>query len=180
MDSFSSLIRQTFELSTNLFVPLLKELEYLNQYLKVERARFNNSFNYHIALSIPPDSDIKVPSMLLQPILENAIRHGIRHLPDGMGIIEMSVSQVDEMVIIVISDNGIGIQNNIRLKKQSINTQSITSRTVNHKRIAILNQLLTQKISVQTTALVIDENGPSGTKATIIYPISIDKQLIND
>src|SRR6185436_14435634 len=83
---FSSLIRQTMELSGKKLVSLEEEIKYLSTYLKLEHTRFDENFNYDI--SVAPDltpETIYLPPLLLQPFVENSIRHGIRNLKTKKG-----------------------------------------------------------------------------------------------
>ncbi len=179
VDSFSLLIRQTFELGTETFVSLDKELSYLAQYLNVEKARFNDSFQYHITRSTArSEAEILVPAMLLQPIAENAVRHGVRHLPDGNGIIQISVRQSDDKVEISIEDNGIGREKSNAMKGYAF-LKSLTSTIVNKKRVDLLNRLLEGKIIMQTTDLY-EKEVACGTRVYIAYPMDINQILKNE
>jgi ligand-binding sensor domain-containing protein len=180
VDAFSLLIRQTFEMGTEIFISLYKELNYLTQYLIVEKTRFNDSFQYEIEVDIEGSgSRILVPAMLLQPIIENAVRHGVRHLPDGEGKITIRVVQRGEQVSFVIIDNGIG-----RLRSETLKTlnflKPLTSSTVNEKRVHILNKLFAGKINMHTEDLYTDGRLNCGTKVMITYPVNINELKYNE
>jgi anti-sigma regulatory factor (Ser/Thr protein kinase) len=177
--AFSSLIRQTFEMGTETFLSLDKELNYLVQYLSVEKERFKDSFNYQINKQVLlPDNKINVPALLLQPIVENAIRHGVRHLPKDKGMIQISVLQKESMVEFIITDNGIGRKKSKILRERDFN-ENMTSTTVNEKRIHILNQLFDGKIIMHTEDLVRDNGEGGGTKVSISFPVDL-KQFLKD
>jgi two-component system LytT family sensor kinase len=90
------------------FVPLHEELDFLDDYLDIEVARFGRD-NLQIAKELDDETlDSFVPSMLLQPIVENAIKHGLAAKLDG-GRIYIRTSSVDSRLIIEIEDNGVGI-----------------------------------------------------------------------
>ena len=170
-DAFAALIRRTFEMSTETFIPLGNELDYIEQYLSIEQARFNNTFDFSINKQLLlPESSISIPAMLLQPIVENAVRHGIRHLNDRRGKIDVNVYQTEEYIEIVIADNGIGRQ------QLPVATRPITSTTVNAKRVDILNKLFEQKIVQKTEDIFNNENHVAGTRVTILYPVSLRKR----
>jgi LytS/YehU family sensor histidine kinase len=142
-------------------------LAYLTQYLNVERARYNDSFRYYILKSIiTPENRIPVPAMLLQPILENAIRHGIRHLPDGTGVIKIEVIEEGEQIRMIITDNGIGLQKNSEIKEQTVQ-KPLTSSVVNTKRINILNQLFREQITISTGEVDEADNNLKGKQVII-------------
>ncbi|WP_158606023.1 two-component regulator propeller domain-containing protein [Taibaiella sp. KBW10] len=177
VDSFSNLVRLTFEMGTETFVSLDKELSYLSEYLNVELIRFHDSFSYHIEKETSiPESRILIPAMLLQPIVENAIRHGIRHLPDGKGKIHIFVKQVKETVAIWIKDNGIG-----RLKSRELQanlfTRALTSSNVIEKRVAILNRLFDGKIMMHTSDVLNEMDQVAGTTIFISYPLNLNELL---
>ena len=81
ISEFSSLIRQTLDLSSSKLITLAEEIKYLHTYLKLEQVRFENSFEYDISVDehLQPEQ-VYLPSLLLQPFVENSIRHGIRNL----------------------------------------------------------------------------------------------------
>ncbi|WP_160716381.1 sensor histidine kinase [Chitinophaga solisilvae] len=180
VDAFSLLIRQTFEMSAETFVSLDKELEYLRQYLIVEQQRFNHVFRFSVTRQTQlPDKDIIIPAMLLQPVVENAIRHGIRHLPDGMGFVTVTAEQQAENVRITITDNGIGREKSKMLSRH-FNIRKLTSTAVNEKRLNILNRLFPGKINIHMEDLHPPDHGYSGTKVVITYPLTINQNSCHE
>lgn len=174
VDAFSILVRTTFEMVNQTFIPLDKELKYLEQYLKVEQERFNHSFRFTITTEISASAfQIPVPTMLLQPLTENAVKHGVRSLPDGMGAIQIGITQRDGQINITIEDNGTGRKRNQHIDVTGRSVVSITSTTVNQKRIDILNQLFNGRISMQTADITDREGRIAGTRVTLTYPLDI-------
>jgi hypothetical protein len=168
--NFSTLIRTTFEMVNQTFTTLEDELKYLHQYLMVECERFGNSFDFSVQTKVvDPPSVIPVPAMLLQPLVENAVRHGIRHLPDGTGKVEVSVAQQEELICITIADNGIGRTKSKTFRQAYGGAAATTSTRVNEKRIDILNQLFDHKISMNITDVLTDTGEIAGTRVLIIY-----------
>lgn len=168
VDAFAALIRQTFEMSAETFVPLDKELSYLSQYLSIEQARFNHTFDFTITQHLElVASAIPIPAMLLQPLAENAVRHGIRHLLARRGEIHIVATQAGEQVKITVTDNGVG-----RQKSRSF-ARLITSTTVNTKRIDIMIRLFEEQIIYKTEDILDDQGEVAGTCVTISYPLSI-------
>nr|WP_202710616.1 sensor histidine kinase [Sporosalibacterium faouarense] len=88
-------------------VHISKEIEHVNSYLEIERARFGNKLNVEIC--IPEGIDCYLPPLILQPIVENSIKHGIMNKIEG-GIIKIIATEEDDKTKIVIDDNGIGIE----------------------------------------------------------------------
>jgi two-component system LytT family sensor kinase len=89
------------------YVTLGEEIEHVERYLRLERARFRDSL--HVTIDIPPDSrDAVVPAMSVQPLVENAVRHGVERRA-GTGRIEISAQALDGDVELRVRDDGIGL-----------------------------------------------------------------------
>jgi two-component sensor histidine kinase len=117
LDKFSELLRSTLDNSSSSIISLHDEISYLDNYLQLEKLRFDDRFEY--AINIDKSIDIKealVPAMLLQPYVENAIRHGIGHLENKKGIITISVRKEQKQLICEIEDNGVGREKAIALR----------------------------------------------------------------
>jgi two-component system LytT family sensor kinase len=103
-------LRLTLQNSTSQWVPLKRELDFLDAYLEIERARFGDRLK--VVFQIDPRSlDAEVPSLILQPLVENAIRHGIAsHI--GPGLVELASRRRGEKLLLEIRDNGPGMPSN--------------------------------------------------------------------
>jgi sensor histidine kinase YesM len=148
LTKFSMLMRRVMENSKDDFVLLSKEVELLKHYLSLEKTRFPEKFDYQINMDndLLEDEQLFVPSMLIQPFLENAIWHGLRYV-EGKGRLQLSLIKKDSGMDIRIEDNGIGIA---KSKEQKTgNQQQHSSRGMNNtlERIKILNGLYHQHIS---------------------------------
>ncbi len=169
--AFSSLIRQTLENSSNTFISLQAEIRYLTTYLRLEQLRFKDKFTFSIAVEESiQQSGIYLPSMLLQPYVENALRHGIGHKKDNHGHISVEVNkQADNTYLYTIKDNGVGRKQAEQMKsRQHIEYQSKGTR-ISANRIASINSQYNKNISAETTDIF--ENGiVTGTCVNIIIP----------
>jgi tetratricopeptide (TPR) repeat protein len=141
--NFSRLMRNILMGSGSDFIPLENELEILNDYLKLQQLRFQNKFDYRFEISnnIEPQTCM-VPPMLVQPFVENSIEHGIRGI-DRQGLIIIRFNREQNLLLIEVEDNGIGLQEHSSEKQKSNhvsmatkitkqrmqNLQSITKRT---------------------------------------------------
>jgi two-component system, LytTR family, sensor kinase len=105
-------LRLTLQNSTAQWVPLKRELNFLDAYLEIERVRFGDRLK--VVLEIDPESlDAEVPSLILQPLVENAIRHGVAsHI--GPGLVQLATKRRGETLLIEIRDNGPGMPSNAR------------------------------------------------------------------
>jgi len=141
--NFSRLMRNILMGSGSDFIPLENELEILTDYMKLQQLRFQNKFDYHFEIStnIEPQT-CQVPPMLVQPFVENSIEHGVRGI-DRQGIIIIRFTRHQNLMLIEVEDNGIGLQEHSNEKQKSNhvsmatkitkqrmqNLQSITKRT---------------------------------------------------
>lgn len=116
LSDFASLIRKNFESAQHSFIQLEEELENIQVYLRLEKMRFKSKFDFEIRVAPEVDEEAwMIPSMLLQPLVENALIHGI--LPSlTTGILKMHVSLHDNELKIEIIDNGIGLVNSHQRK----------------------------------------------------------------
>jgi ligand-binding sensor domain-containing protein len=163
LTGFARLIRKNLEICTKSFISLEEELEYLSLYLGLEKTRFGDKFNYQIEIDPSIDKEeIFIPSMLLQPYIENAIWHGLMPKEEG-GIIEISMNIADQELLICITDDGIGIENSIRTKRGSHSSKGMS---LTQERVNLLNQIESIAIKID-----ISQRGVSGTVVTIKVPI---------
>ena len=102
--SLSTYFRNTLQ-NKDLFIPLSKEMEHVNAYLDLEKARFEESLQIDVHLC--PDLNCLVPPLIIQPIVENAVKHGAMKRP--VGKVKIQTSCENNQIVITISDNGPGI-----------------------------------------------------------------------
>lgn len=162
LSDFSTLMRAVLENSDEDFIPLSKELELLELYVKLEHSRFPDKFDYSIMIDENVDvNSFQIPPMLLQPYIENAIWHGLRY-KEEKGFLKIDINAINkETLKIVISDNGIGRKKSEELKTQNQKKQKSKGMGNIKKRIAILNEMHKDKVDVYISDL---ENTGVGTK----------------
>ncbi len=165
---FSKIMRSGLEFSSLEFVSLEEEIEFLNNYLIIEKLRFPNRFNFKIVY----DSDvleegIKIPPLVLQPIIENAVKHAFLE-NDEQNLILVSFEYLENKNVLrsIVEDNGIGF----------FNTKSVNFGHGQHisKGISLVNRrvdLLKQKYGQGSYGLLSRPN-ESGTKIVIELPIA--------
>jgi hypothetical protein len=126
LDKFAELMRNTIDNSDAAIISIKVEMHYLDNYLQLEKLRFNNKFEYYIAIDINVDKEKRfVPSMLLQPYVENAIRHGMRFFRNRTGQINITAKIENSFLVCIIDDDGIGREKAATLKsKMPIEYQS--------------------------------------------------------
>jgi anti-sigma regulatory factor (Ser/Thr protein kinase) len=120
LDKFSDLLRSTLNHAESSFITVKDEIKYLDTYLQLEKLRFDEKFDYEIhADKEVLNEKIHVPAMLLQPYVENAIRHGVRHLENKKGKIDIILKKENGSLVCEIDDNGIGRAKAQDLKKET-------------------------------------------------------------
>ncbi len=119
--NLSDFLRMTFESSGAAEVPLRRELEYVERYLAIERVRFGERLSFSI--EAPADTrQAMVPTLLLQPLVENAVRHGIEPRSE-VGRIVVRVAHEGETLRLTVSDNGVGVKLTPRIGVGLANTR---------------------------------------------------------
>jgi len=107
MTRLSDLLRMSLESDATQITTLSRELEFANGYLEIEKVRFDERLR--VVLEIAPDTlDAQVPTLLLQPLVENAVKHGIAKRSEG-GEIRISATHDDHSLYLKISDSGPGL-----------------------------------------------------------------------
>ncbi|QTD38640.1 histidine kinase [Polaribacter batillariae] len=166
LSEFSVLMRSVLENSDEDFISLTKEVELLELYVKLEHNRFKDKFDYQINIDKNIDLDqFLIPPMLLQPYIENAIWHGLRYKKEK-GNLEISINQKDaETISILIIDDGIGRKQSQELKTKNQLKQKSKGMSTIKNRIAILNDMYKDRISVEVSNVL--ETG-EGTKVALL------------
>lgn len=167
LSKFSKLMRQVLENSVNETVSISDEIKALTYYMDLERMRFNNSFSYIVDIdeNIDPENT-EIPSMLLQPYIENAIIHGMRTIKEN-GIIKLLVMLQADAVLCIVEDNGKGRKAENEYQVLRNHKSRATEATLN--RIALL-----QSGAGIVTIDLTDANGtPTGTRVEIKIPLSL-------
>lgn len=171
---FSLLLRSILDSSQKLFISIAEETSMLEIYLELEAMRFPNQFRYEIHLD--PDIDVQhcyVPAMLLQPYVENAVKHGL--LPKGSNCsLIIDIHRDGKGIICTITDNGVGRQ---RSAEKAINGSSrYVSRgmTLSQERLDNLNALYGDLYGVDVQDMTDDGGSAAGTRVVLRMPGSGD------
>ena len=177
LNKFSKLFRMVLNNSGRNLVTLQEEKEVLELYLELEEMRFERSFSYSIEMDedLEPD-DILIPSMLLQPYVENALWHGLMH-KEGDRRLLISFEKVNEDIFrCTIDDNGIGRQKSFELKAQQSKAKRHESRglKISKDRIDVL-----QKQGYHACLEIIDKTNGSGIAAGTTVKVELSSFLKN-
>ena len=168
---FGHLMRLFLESSKNKYISLAEEIKLLNTYIRLEKIRFKQKFDYNLTVA----EDISthntfLPSMLLQPFVENAINHGLFH-KDGEGLLSINLKKEEDGVLkCIIQDNGIGREKAGEIKKQSKRNYKSRATQITEERLSALRQFEDFDIQFEIIDLVDNDGKPLGTRVIIHIP----------
>ncbi len=169
LSQFSKLLRMVLDNSDKNLIPLSSELETIRLYLSLEALRFSQSFSYTIENSDKLDKeDIYIPSLLLQPFVENAIWHGLIN-KEGEKLLRIRFSEKEGKLQCVIEDNGVGRARAAQIKEQKLGAARFASKGTKlaMQRIEILNRERPGSASIETIDLMDEAGKAAGTKVVI-------------
>lgn len=175
LGNFSDLMRKILDASEKLYISLEDEIEYLQLYLDLEKVRFENDFFYEInTQNIQDFHQITLPSMLLQPFVENALKHGLLHKKGGKRLL-ITFWQENQKLWVSIEDNGIGRNRAQEIQqKQNRNNTSFATKAI-QKRVEILNKMGDFQIDLKILDKQNTQKQAEGTLVTISIKPSFKK-----
>lgn len=160
--NLSSVIRANLANAAEEYIPLSAEIEFLKKYVEIEKIRFQNTFQVTFSNKLD-DWNVMLPPMLIQPLVENAIKHGVRNHA-GRGLIKVEISKNDNQLVIAVEDNGVGREYTKNLKKSDGNGKGLD---IIVQRLNLLNAR-TRTNAHKLEFVDLSHNGlPAGTRAII-------------
>lgn len=167
LTDFSRLMRIVMENSQKEFIPFDEEMEVLELYLKLEHFRFQDQFDYELSIGDELDlQELKVPPMLAQPYIENAIWHGLRY-KEGQGKLCVKIKKGEQELRMLIRDDGIGRKKSETLKTSNQKTYRSTGMRNTQDRIDLINKTYHSHIIVNVHDL------DPGTEVDIRIPLKL-------
>lgn len=147
LSKFSKLIRKVLNNSKHQKITLKEEIETLNLYIDIEKLRFENGFDFELTIGEGiDDSKVNLPTMIIQPFVENSIWHGINNLKGiRRGHIEVKVNREHDILVIKIEDNGVGRTVASKYKQNDVHQSEGLNNT--KKRISLSNQWFDDEFS---------------------------------
>ncbi|MFY8186419.1 MAG: tetratricopeptide repeat-containing sensor histidine kinase, partial [Flavobacterium sp.] len=172
LNNFTYLTRQILEFSGKKSISISDEIEILTKYLALEQLRFKKDLTYSIIVSDNIDKDFhKIPPMLIQPIVENSIKHGLLHQKGSKKVqIHFDIDDKETHLICTIVDNGIGRKKSAEIKAKNNSTHHSFSTKAIEQRLDLLNEKLQLQNLIVYTDLVSNENEVNGTQVVIKIP----------
>lgn len=163
LTGFARLIRKNLDICNKSYISIEEEITYLGLYLSLEKLRFGEKMSYSITTHTNVDlANTYIPSMLLQPYVENAIWHGIMPMDDP-GEIYVEIISAEDNLILTIRDNGIGINESLKSKNSDHISRGMQ---LTQQRIGLMN-----KISRSTMSISVSQQPTGGTIVTVTIPL---------
>ena len=168
LNQFSSLLRNTLNQADNEYISISDELKFLKGYINLEKMRLEDRFDYQFIISDEINIEDSIPTYIIQPFIENAIHHGLKALEAG-GQLKLAITQENNFIKVVVSDNGIGYNTSlkakiVRRKHVSHGIQTIESRLKIYNGKQINSNILIEDLGELG-------HNQTGTRATVFIKI---------
>ena len=169
LSSFSDLVRKILNHSSSSEIKLEEEIDILKLYIELEAMLIQDDFKYNLTIEEDLDvSHIKIPALLIQPYIENAFKHGLRHKTGKKELhIHFALQSNKNYLVISITDNGIGRDASNRLNSQHNSTHQSFATDATSKRIALLNSNNKDVVNVKIIDNLTKDNLPLGTTVVL-------------
>lgn len=168
---FARLIRKTLDLSAHSFITVEEETDYLREYLVLEQLRIPGQFEFSIAV----DENIniyrtEIPGMMLQPIVENSIRHGIKHMENKNGKVDISLKRREGYILCSIIDNGVGRLKSGENKMSSFRENKSYGMEIVTRRLNAISFNKENVGTLEVEDLFNNDGSSAGTSVTMWLP----------
>jgi ligand-binding sensor domain-containing protein len=171
LGQFSELMRRILDTSDKSEVTIEKEFETIDLYISLEKARFENDFDYKITFPDEVDlSQYTIPSMIIQPFVENAIKHGLMH-KEGLKHLEIKLEMFDDTWCVTIDDNGIGRKASEIINQKIKKHISFATKAIDN-RVKLINKTANIIIDIEVIDKKAHDQSSLGTRIKIYVPIS--------
>lgn len=176
LTSFASLVRKNLDSAQVESINLKDELERLRIYMNLEQMRFQDRFTYEFEVDPKIDTEnTQVPSMILQPFIENSIMHGI--LPtERQGHIQIKIAREEELLLFEIKDNGIGVETSVK-RKNGVSLHVSNGMKITRQRLELLRSMTKLGYGVDGPLELRDENNATlGTVVRVTLPVTFQSK----
>lgn len=171
LSKFAHLIRMFLDSSRTKYIQLKEEKRLLMLYCEMESLRFDNTFEFEITCDEKVNINNEIPTMLLQPFVENAINHGLRY-KKSKGKLHIHFSENENELTCTITDDGVGREMAGKLKNLSRKGYKSQGLTITEERLITYNQLNNSRITFQIVDMFSKvENEDQGTIVTVKFPL---------
>jgi ligand-binding sensor domain-containing protein/two-component sensor histidine kinase len=170
LSRFAKLMRLILDLASKPLIPIADEIELLEQYMAAEAMRFENKFTWQVELDEALDpEEIMLPTMILQPFVENAIWHGFARKTTP-GYIRIEFKKQDSSMVCTVEDNGIG---RIESSKNKAEVHPSRAVQITEQRLQLIEKKSFPKTDLQIIDLYDEYGTPSGTKVEVKLPLDL-------
>lgn len=171
LNKFSKLIRKILEASSLKEIPLAEELETVDLYMNIENIRFSDEIDFEIKIeeSIDPHL-IKIPSLVLQPFLENALWHGLSSKVGEKKILLEVIRETPMFIMISITDNGVGRDVAEKIKQNKVLKRKSVGIEITKERLANFSKDYQNSFQVEFIDLFHEDKSSAGTKVILHIP----------
>ena len=172
LSNFAELMRKILHNSSYDKIKLAEELEILKIYIDLEAMQFEGDFEYNLTIADKIDIDaIQIPSLLIQPYIENAFKHGLRH-KKGAKKLELSLERNENTLEIKIADNGIGMMASKKINDSVNKSYQSFASNATERRIELLNHNAADIVHVKILDNLDEHNNSIGT--VVVLTIQLD------
>jgi ligand-binding sensor domain-containing protein/two-component sensor histidine kinase len=171
LTKFANLMRIILSMSQKESISINDEINALELYLELESLRFEGKFDFHFI--IDPNiniNDFYIPSFFVQPLVENAIWHGLMN-KKGKGNLLINFCIEDGVIACIVEDDGVGRKKAQKIKSQETKSHKSLSTSITKTRLELLNYFYDKKIDIIYYDLNDDNGNATGTKVKITFPI---------
>ena len=166
---FSKFLRRMLNNASKDFVTIEEEIDTIRLYLDIEDLRFDGCFDFE--LEIDSEIDVKtteMPSMILQPYIDNAINHGLLHIKGRKRLLHIKFEKQSEAIIAcIIQDNGVGRKKATEIKENSGIVRTAKGMQVTAEQLKLMNRYAQGQYAVHVTDLYDNQNEACGTRVEI-------------
>lgn len=165
---FSKFLRKILHNASKNFVTIEEELETIQLYLQIEDLRFDGRFEFKVETA--PEIDIQsteIPSMILQPYIDNAINHGLLHTKEKGQLHIKFEKRTNDTIVCIIQDNGVGRQKAIEIRENSGIVRKSNGMQITQEQLELMNRYALGKYAVCVTDLYNNQNESYGTRVEI-------------
>jgi len=173
LTKFAKLMRLFLESSKNKYITLEEEIKLLSLYIELEQMRFENKF--HAEIQVDENVDVhtcEIPSVLIQPFVENAINHGFFHKKDKGHLFVRFLNEEDGVLTCIIEDDGIGRRRAQELKEKSPRQHTSIGMQLVKERLEVLKQMDALNIHFEIEDIESQTPGKTGTRVVLKVPLS--------
>ncbi len=173
LSKFAHLIRLFLDSSRSKYISLTDEIKLLSLYVEIEQLRFDSKFDFEMNISPEVNRFIEIPTMMLQPFVENAINHGLRYR-EGKGLLKISFFNDGKMIVCEVQDDGVGRERSREIQSKSRKGYKSQGLKITEERLNTFNQINEANIAFSIKDLVQNpSNDPElnvGTLVRIQFP----------